>query len=71
MEVKKASYEFDRDVAKVLREKRGVMMGAEKVIRYFEDRMRAKVSKQHVRQGGQVRVLKSHLVPHLNYKSWK
>ncbi|CDQ59511.1 unnamed protein product [Oncorhynchus mykiss] len=42
VEVKKASYEFDRDVAKVLREKRGVMMGAEKVIRYFEDRMRAK-----------------------------
>ena len=43
VEVKKASNEFDRDVAKILREKKGVMMGAEKVIRYFEDRMRAKV----------------------------
>ncbi|XP_012688525.2 coiled-coil domain-containing protein 113 [Clupea harengus] len=42
VEVKKASNEFDRDVAKILREKKGVMMGAEKVIRYFEDRMRAK-----------------------------
>lgn len=43
VEVKKASNEFDRDVAKVLREKKGAMMGAEKVTRYFEDRMRAKV----------------------------
>lgn len=43
VEVKKASNEFDRDVAKVLREKKGAIMGAEKVIRYFEDRMRAKV----------------------------
>ncbi|KAL2093680.1 hypothetical protein ACEWY4_010992 [Coilia grayii] len=42
VEVKKTSNEFDRDVAKVLREKKGAMMGAEKVIRYFEDRMRAK-----------------------------
>ncbi|KAG5273862.1 hypothetical protein AALO_G00156420 [Alosa alosa] len=42
VEGKKASNEFDRDVAKVLREKKGAMMGAEKVIRYFEDRMRAK-----------------------------
>ncbi|XP_019895792.1 coiled-coil domain-containing protein 113 isoform X2 [Esox lucius] len=42
VEVKKASYEFDRDVAKMLKEKRGVTMGAEKIIRYIEDRMRAK-----------------------------
>ncbi|XP_063052139.1 coiled-coil domain-containing protein 113-like [Engraulis encrasicolus] len=42
VEVKKSSNEFDRDVAKVLREKKGAMMGAEKILRYFEDRMRAK-----------------------------
>ncbi|KAJ7997807.1 hypothetical protein DPEC_G00215960 [Dallia pectoralis] len=42
VEVKKASYEFDRDVATVFKEKRGVTMGAEKVIRFIEDRMRSK-----------------------------
>ncbi|XP_063052989.1 coiled-coil domain-containing protein 113-like [Engraulis encrasicolus] len=42
VEVKKSSNEFDRDVAKVLREKKGAMMGAEKILCYFEDRMRAK-----------------------------
>ncbi|MBN3304133.1 CC113 protein, partial [Amia calva] len=41
-EIKKAQYEFDREIAKPLREKKGVMMGAEKVNRYFEDRTRAK-----------------------------
>ena len=44
VELKKASYEFDRDVAKVLKEKRGVIVAAEKIVRYMEDRMRAKVS---------------------------
>ncbi|XP_015223432.1 cilia- and flagella-associated protein 263 [Lepisosteus oculatus] len=42
VEIKKATYEFERDVARVLQEKRGVMMGAEKVVRYIEDRTRAK-----------------------------
>ncbi|XP_046889176.1 coiled-coil domain-containing protein 113 isoform X1 [Hypomesus transpacificus] len=42
VELKKASYEFDRDVAKVLKEKRGVIVAAEKIVRYMEDRMRAK-----------------------------
>ncbi|XP_036423671.1 coiled-coil domain-containing protein 113 [Colossoma macropomum] len=41
-EVKKASYEFDRDVAKTLQEKQAVMMAAEKVSRYIEDRMKSK-----------------------------
>ncbi|KAL7862687.1 hypothetical protein SRHO_G00116710 [Serrasalmus rhombeus] len=41
-EVKKASYEFDRDVAKTLQEKQAVMMAAEKVSRYIEERMKSK-----------------------------
>ncbi|KAL6480799.1 hypothetical protein MHYP_G00118320 [Metynnis hypsauchen] len=41
-EVKKASYEFDRDVAKTVQEKQAVMMAAEKVSRYIEERMKSK-----------------------------
>ncbi|KAL4623506.1 coiled-coil domain-containing protein 113 isoform X1 [Arapaima gigas] len=40
-EIKKASHEFDH-VAKAFREKSGTLMGAEKVIRYFDHKMRAK-----------------------------
>ncbi|XP_072519957.1 cilia- and flagella-associated protein 263 [Salminus brasiliensis] len=41
VEVRKASYEFDRDVAKTLK-KQGVRMDAEKVTRYIRNRVKAK-----------------------------
>ncbi|XP_076878351.1 cilia- and flagella-associated protein 263 [Brachyhypopomus gauderio] len=41
-EIKMASYEFDRDIAKPLREKKGVMVPPEKILRYREDRMKAR-----------------------------
>ncbi|RXM29581.1 Coiled-coil domain-containing protein 113 [Acipenser ruthenus] len=43
-ELKKASYEFDRDIGRSMFERKGVMMGAEKVIRYIEDKSRTKAS---------------------------
>ncbi|MGH0115781.1 UNVERIFIED_CONTAM: hypothetical protein FKN15_046966 [Acipenser sinensis] len=43
-ELKKASYEFDRDIGRSMLERKGVMMGAEKVIRYIEDKSRTKAS---------------------------
>lgn len=36
--------DFERDIAKASRERRGAKLGAENLIRYFEDRMRLKVS---------------------------
>ncbi|XP_035251242.1 coiled-coil domain-containing protein 113 [Anguilla anguilla] len=69
-EVKKASYEFDRDVAKVIREKKGGMMDAEKVIRYIEDRIKAKdalVEKLRLKNGA-LRVQKRKLELQLKQK---
>ncbi|XP_018594951.1 cilia- and flagella-associated protein 263 isoform X1 [Scleropages formosus] len=42
VEIKKANNEFDRHIAKAFREKSGILMGAEKVVRYLDRRMRAK-----------------------------
>ncbi|KAL0968238.1 hypothetical protein UPYG_G00264190 [Umbra pygmaea] len=42
VEVRTERCKFEQDVVKVLREKRGVMMGPEKVIRYIEDGIRSK-----------------------------
>ncbi|KAJ8343873.1 hypothetical protein SKAU_G00312020 [Synaphobranchus kaupii] len=70
IEVKKASYEFDRDVAKVIREKKGGMMDAEKVVRYVEDRMKAKdalVEKLRLKNGA-LRVQKRKLELQLKQK---
>ncbi|KAJ8252161.1 hypothetical protein COCON_G00214730 [Conger conger] len=69
-EVKKASFEFDRDVAKVIREKKGGMMDAEKVIRYIEDRIKAKealVEKLRLKNGA-LRVQKRKLDLQLKQK---
>ncbi|XP_026118578.1 coiled-coil domain-containing protein 113-like [Carassius auratus] len=41
-EVKKECCQFDRDIVKALRDKKGVTMSAEKVSRYIEDKVRAK-----------------------------
>ncbi|XP_059402574.1 coiled-coil domain-containing protein 113-like [Carassius carassius] len=41
-EVKKECCQFDWDIGKALRDKKGVTMSAEKVSRYFEDKIRAK-----------------------------
>uniref|UniRef100_A0A3B3T0U7 Cilia- and flagella-associated protein 263 n=1 Tax=Paramormyrops kingsleyae TaxID=1676925 RepID=A0A3B3T0U7_9TELE len=42
VEIKKMRSEFERDIAKATQEKRGAKLGAEKLTRYFEDRMRLK-----------------------------
>ena len=42
-EIKKESYEFDRDIVKGAVNQRTGKVIAEKVIRYFEDRLRARV----------------------------
>ncbi|XP_048828285.1 coiled-coil domain-containing protein 113 [Brienomyrus brachyistius] len=39
-DIKKMRSEFERDIAKATQEKTGVRLGAEKLTRYFEDRMR-------------------------------
>ncbi|KAJ8417457.1 hypothetical protein AAFF_G00286840 [Aldrovandia affinis] len=70
MEVKKASYEFDRDVAKVVREKNGIVMDAEKVVRYMMDRMKAKealIEKLRLKKGA-LRVQKRKLEMQLRQK---
>ncbi|KAM4618187.1 cilia- and flagella-associated protein 263 [Polymixia lowei] len=41
-EIRKAKYEFERDVAEPLKEKKGEIMGAEKVLRYIEDKIKRK-----------------------------
>ncbi|XP_062856221.1 coiled-coil domain-containing protein 113 [Trichomycterus rosablanca] len=41
-EIKKASYEFDRDVIKTLQQKEGAVLGAQTVVRYIEDKIKAK-----------------------------
>uniref|UniRef100_A0A8C2K684 Cilia- and flagella-associated protein 263 n=1 Tax=Cyprinus carpio TaxID=7962 RepID=A0A8C2K684_CYPCA len=43
-EVKKECCQFDRDIGKALRDKKSVTMSAEKVIRYIEDKVKAKES---------------------------
>ncbi|KAG9340782.1 hypothetical protein JZ751_020374 [Albula glossodonta] len=70
MELKKASYEFDRDVAKVIREKKAMMMDAEKVTRYMEDRMKSKdalIEKLRLKNGA-LRVQKRKLDMQLRQK---
>ncbi|XP_036391397.1 coiled-coil domain-containing protein 113 [Megalops cyprinoides] len=41
-EVKKAAYEFERDIARPVRERRGIAMETHKIVRYMEDRMKTK-----------------------------
>uniref|UniRef100_A0A4W4GB82 Cilia- and flagella-associated protein 263 n=1 Tax=Electrophorus electricus TaxID=8005 RepID=A0A4W4GB82_ELEEL len=51
-DIKKARYEFERDIVKPLREEKGVMVRPEKVIRYIEDRIKARdslVEKLHLK----------------------
>ena len=44
-ETKKESYEFDRDIVKGSVNNRTAKVIAEKVLRYFDDRLRARVRK--------------------------
>uniref|UniRef100_A0A9J8CK36 Cilia- and flagella-associated protein 263 n=1 Tax=Cyprinus carpio carpio TaxID=630221 RepID=A0A9J8CK36_CYPCA len=54
-EVKKECCQFDRDIGKALRDKKSVTMSAEKVIRYIEDKVKAKeslIEKLHQKNAG-------------------
>ncbi|KAI4893377.1 hypothetical protein NFI96_022499, partial [Prochilodus magdalenae] len=69
-EVRKASYEFDRDIAKTLQEKKGVMMAAEKVSRYIEARNKSRdtlIEKLHLKNAA-LRVHKRKLQLQLRQK---
>ncbi|XP_078139398.1 cilia- and flagella-associated protein 263 isoform X2 [Centroberyx gerrardi] len=51
-EIRRAKNEFERDIAKPLRENKGGMMGPEKVLRYLNDKIKAKdtqVQKLHLK----------------------
>ena len=50
-EIKKASYEFERDIVKGAVNSRTGRVVAEKVTRYFEDKLRARVSSQFITHG--------------------
>ena len=47
-ETKKEGYEFDRDIVKGAVNQRTTRVVAEKVVRYFEDKLRSRVSIQWV-----------------------